>query len=60
MKDTTKKWYQSRMLWLGIATMIGAGVAASANGGTWKEAVIAAIGAAIIFLRADTSKSLTR
>ena len=55
-----KKWYRSRLVWLGVATVIGAGVTAWASGGSWKEGVVAAIGAAIIFLRTDTAKALVK
>lgn len=55
-----KKWHQSRMVWLGVLTIVGAAVTAWASGGTWKEAVIAAVGAAIIFLRTDTTAAITK
>ncbi|HQG03891.1 MAG TPA: hypothetical protein PK838_06165 [Thermoleophilia bacterium] len=51
-----KSWYESKTIWLGLATIATAVVSAVAGGAGWKEAVIAAVGAANIFLRTQTDK----
>ncbi len=45
-----KRWYESKTIWLGLGTIATAVISAVAGGG-WQEAVLAAIGAANIFIR---------
>jgi hypothetical protein len=51
-----KSWYESKTIWLGLATIAIAVVSAVAGGAGWQDAVLAAIGAANIFLRTQTDK----
>ena len=53
-----KRWYESKTIWLGLATIATAVVSAVAGGAGWQEAVIAAIGAANIFVRTQTGKPI--
>ena len=57
----TKKWYQSKLLWLGVLQIAGAGLVASIDiDATWQSIVLAVFGAATIALRATTTKALTK
>jgi hypothetical protein len=51
-----KSWYESRTIWLGLATIATAVVSAVAGGAGWQQAILAAVGAANIFLRTQTDK----
>ena len=53
-----KPWYKSRTIWLGVGTIAAAVVSSLVAGGTWKEGVLAAIGALNIFVRTQTSKPI--
>jgi len=53
-----KSWYESKTIWLGLATIVTAAVSAVAGGAGWKEAMLAAIGATNIFLRTQTDKAV--
>lgn len=55
---TMKRWYESKTIWLGLATITTAVISAVAGGAGWQEAVIAAIGAANIFVRTQTDKPI--
>jgi len=55
-----KPWYESRTIWLGLATLAAAALSALAGGAGWQEAAIAGIGAANIFLRTQTEKPIGR
>ncbi len=56
-----KKWYESRLVWLGTLSIVGAGITASMEAGaTWQTISIAIIGAAVIVLRIKTDKSINR
>ena len=51
-----KSWYESKTIWLGLATIATAVVSAVAGGAGWQQEVLAAVGAANIFLRTQTDK----
>jgi len=51
-----KSWYESKTIWLRLATIVTAVVSAVAGGAGWQEAVLGALGAANIFLRTQTDK----
>jgi len=53
-----KKWYQSRLVWLGALTILASVLTASLEGLGWREISISLIGTLIVMLRADTSKRL--
>lgn len=55
-----KRWYESKTIWLGLATIATAVLSAVAGGAGWQEAVIAAIGAANIYVRTQTDKPITK
>lgn len=55
-----KRWYESKTIWLGLATIATAALSALAGGAGWQEAVIAAIGAANIFIRTQTDKPIAK
>ena len=55
-----KSWYESKTIWLGVATIATAVVSALVGGAGWQEAVIAAIGAANVYLRTQTEKPLNK
>jgi hypothetical protein len=57
---TMKHWYESKTIWLGLGTIATAVISAVAGGGGWQEAVLAAIGAANIFIRTQTDKPITK
>lgn len=57
-KSESKKWYQSRLVWLGMIIIAEAGLQTYTSGGGVREIVTAVIGAAIIYLRANTTKIL--
>ena len=49
-----------KTIWLGLATIATAVLSAVAGGAGWQEAVIAAIGAANIYVRTQTDKPITK
>ncbi|MFZ5784924.1 MAG: hypothetical protein ACOY3Y_00650 [Acidobacteriota bacterium] len=51
-----KSWYESKTIWLGLATIATAVVSAVAGGAGWQQAILAAVGAANIFLRTQTDR----
>jgi hypothetical protein len=51
-----KSWYESKTIWLGLATIATAVVSAVAGGAGWQQAILAAVGAANFFLRTQTDK----
>jgi len=53
-----KSWYESRTIWLGIASIVTAIVSAVAGGAGWQEAVLGAIGVSNVFLRTQTNQPL--
>lgn len=53
-----KKWYQSRMIWTGVAAVTIAAGEAILAGGDWRTVAIAAIGALVIVLRPLTTKAI--
>jgi hypothetical protein len=53
-----KKWYQSKTVWLGIATSAMAGLSMLDQGASWPQVSMAVIGAAIIALRSITDKPI--
>lgn len=55
-----KRWYESKTIWLGLGTIATAVISAVAGGGGWQEAVLAAIGAANIFIRTQTDKPIAK
>lgn len=55
-----KKWYQSKTIWFGIATMLSAALSALSDGGSMQEVIIAAVGAANVYLRTKTNQSVLR
>jgi hypothetical protein len=57
---TTKLWYQSRTVWLGVLTVAVAGLTSYVGGAKWEQALLVALGAAIVALRAKTTKPLGR
>lgn len=61
MNDTTaKKWYLSRLMLVGYLEIGLAVLEALENGATWKAAIMAGIGVAIVVLRPLTTKKLTK
>ena len=59
-KNENKKWYKSRLVWVGVAIIAEAGLQTYTSGGGVREVVTAVIGAAIIYLRANTTKLLMK
>ncbi|HPM53155.1 MAG TPA: hypothetical protein PK282_13075, partial [Rhodoglobus sp.] len=55
-----KSWYESKTIWLGVATIATAVVSALVGGAGWQEAVLAAIGAANVYLRTQTEKPVSK
>jgi len=55
-----KSWYESKTIWLGVATIATAVVSALVGGAGWQEAVLAAIGAANVYLRTQTDKPVSK
>ena len=55
-----KSWASSKTIWLGVSTVLTAVGSSLSNGVGWREGVIAAIGAANIFLRTQTSQPIGR
>jgi hypothetical protein len=53
-----KSWFESKTIWLGVATIAAAFVSALAGGASWNDAALAAIGAANIFLRTQTDTGI--
>ncbi len=51
-----KSWHESKTIWLDLATIVTAVVSAVASGAGWQQAILAAVGAANIFLRTQTDK----
>lgn len=49
-----KPWWQSKTIWVGVATVVGAAGSAVAGEASWVEAIVAAIGLVNIFLRLST------
>lgn len=55
-----KPWYASKTIWVGVATIALAGVSALTSGGTWKDAALAIVGAANLWLRTQTVEPLIK
>jgi len=56
-----KKWYESKLVWLGVLQVAGAGITASMDvGATWQTISMAVVGAATIAFRAITTTSVTK
>jgi hypothetical protein len=53
-----KKWYESRLIWLGVGTVVMAGLSAADQGANLTQIGMAIIGAAMIVLRAMTDKGI--
>lgn len=54
-----KKWYESKLIWLGGVEIITAVILESANAtSTWQSIALAGLGALTITLRAVTSTSI--
>jgi hypothetical protein len=53
-----KKWYESRLIWLGVGTVIMAGLSAADQGANLTQIGMAVIGAAMIVLRTVTDKGI--
>jgi hypothetical protein len=56
-----KPWYKSKLLWLGVLEMAGAGLLASLEAdATWQSIILAVVGVATVALRTTTTKQLTK
>jgi hypothetical protein len=56
----TKKWYQSKTVWLGIIAVAVAALEVIDSGGTYLAAVLAAFGVASVVLRGYTDRPLIK
>jgi len=54
-----KRWYESKLIWLGVLTVLGAVADGLAAGWGWRQLVVAGIGALIGVLRLATTKEIT-
>jgi len=55
-----KKWYQSKTIWLGVSAVVSAACAAVAGGAGWQAVILAAVGAAGVYLRTVTDKAVEK
>jgi hypothetical protein len=53
-----KKWYQSKLIWLGTVQVLTAIGSAISSGADWKTVVMAALGVAVVYLRDITTKAI--
>lgn len=54
-----KKWYQSKLLWLGIITGITSMGDVIVDGGDWKTIVMGIIGVLVTVFRVVTTKQIS-
>lgn len=59
-KKIEKRWYQSRLIRLGGAAVLGAVADGVMNNWGWRQIVVVAIGAVVVILRADTNTGVTK
>lgn len=57
---TIKNWYKSRIIWLGMLSVVSAALTTIIQGATWQQAVLAAVGALNILLRTQTDSTIKR
>lgn len=53
-----KKWYESKSIWLGVLTIVVAGLSAAEQGASAVQIAMAIAGAAMIAVRAVTSQKI--
>lgn len=60
MAKSSKKWYLSKTVWLGILAIATAGVKTAQLGGDWMAVALACFGVATIVIRSITDAKLIK
>jgi hypothetical protein len=58
--QSTKRWYLSKTVWVGVLSVAMSGLEAYQNGASIPAIAMAVIGAAILIIRPLTTKTLTK
>jgi hypothetical protein len=53
-----KSWYESKTIWLGLATIVTAVVSGVSGGAGWQQAVLAAVGAELLRIGSERIRTV--